>query len=347
MNTEDKRNYGISLLRIYAIFCMLILHCLGHGGILETAVLNSTQYKFSWLLEIIAYPAVDLFALISGYVYYKNEKVKNILTNVIKLWIGIVFYGLIITLLFDLFSKYQIGFNDYLINIFPITNNLYWYFTAYVGLAIIMPILVKGLETLDETTAKKIFWLIIIVFSVFDKIVNRFVLSNGYSFIWLVLLFVLGALIKKCNIGKNITNIKAFIVIVIMFAITYLYRIYGFEFQIFEIQINKEFFVNYTSITILISSILLLIIFSRFNFNDKASKIINGISASVFYVYVINENKFIRDKIIVGLFSKYANESVLKIYAYVLGFSIAFFILAVIVDKVRMLMFKKIDKVIS
>ena len=157
--TSDKanKNYGIYLLKIYAVFCVLILHCLGHGGILQNAVIDSSQYKFSWLIEIIAYPAVNIFALISGYIYYKNEKVKNILSNVFKLWIVIVFYGMLITVIFHLFTETNITYSDYLMNLFPIANNLYWYFTAYVGLAIIMPIIVKGLEQIDERTAKKYF----------------------------------------------------------------------------------------------------------------------------------------------------------------------------------------------
>lgn len=349
MNTEEKRNYGISLLKIYAFFGMLVLHCLGHGGILEHAVINSSQYKMSWLLEIITYPAVDIFALISGYIYYQNEKVKKVLSNVFKLWVTIVFYGLLITLLFDVFSKLPIEFNDYLINIFPITNNLYWYFTAYVGLAVLMPVLVKGLENIDDSKAKKLFWIIIIVYSVFDRLVNRFCLYRGYSVIWLILLFILGALIKKCNIGKNITNIKATILIIVLFIITYLYKIYGPEFMLFDIQINKDLFVDYTSITILFSAILLLIIFARFSFGDKMSKIINSVSLSAFYVYIINENKIIRDDFIVGLFSKIANDSFIKIFAYVIGFSIAFFILSIIIDKIRLFIFDKlgINKLIS
>ena len=65
---KAQRNYGIDLLRIISMFFVLILHCYGQGGIIYHATQGTIQYKFSWMIEIIAYCAVNIFALISGYV---------------------------------------------------------------------------------------------------------------------------------------------------------------------------------------------------------------------------------------------------------------------------------------
>ena len=87
------------------------------SAILQNSVINSNQFKFAWLMEIFAYPAVNIFALISGYIYYNNDKVKNILSKVFKLWITIVIYGLLITLIYNLFTNAEIGFKEYLIKL--------------------------------------------------------------------------------------------------------------------------------------------------------------------------------------------------------------------------------------
>ena len=92
---SDNRNYGIDILRIISMFYVVMLHCLGHGGIIYNATVNSIQYKTSWLMEIICYCAVDIFALISGYVAYSNSYKKTNYANYVILWLEIVFYGIL------------------------------------------------------------------------------------------------------------------------------------------------------------------------------------------------------------------------------------------------------------
>ena len=70
MQENDTRNYGIDLLRFVAMLGIVTLHILNHGGGLsaETDILRSSVI---WMIEIAAYPAVNCYALISGYTGYK------------------------------------------------------------------------------------------------------------------------------------------------------------------------------------------------------------------------------------------------------------------------------------
>ena len=71
---KQERNYGIELLRILAIVFVLMLHILGRGGVYPYTGSNiatserAANYAVAWTLETAAYGAVDLFALISGFV---------------------------------------------------------------------------------------------------------------------------------------------------------------------------------------------------------------------------------------------------------------------------------------
>ena len=67
MNAQ-QRNYGIELLRIIAMFMIVSLHTLGQGGILASVTPNSPQFHIAWILEIACFCAVNIYALISGYV---------------------------------------------------------------------------------------------------------------------------------------------------------------------------------------------------------------------------------------------------------------------------------------
>jgi len=152
----DKRNYGIDLLRIVAMFFIVILHSLGQGGLLSNLSLTSFQYKSVWLLEIIAFCAVDIFALISGYVSYKEEDTKVKYSSYFVLWFEVVFYGLLITGIFNIIDPKIVSISSYTKVIFPVYHGLYWYFTAYTGLYILMPLINKGIRNCSNETLKKL-----------------------------------------------------------------------------------------------------------------------------------------------------------------------------------------------
>ncbi len=343
-----ERNYGIDLLRIVSMFFVIILHSLGRGGLLGHTIINSSQYKTVWLLEIIAFCAVDIFALISGYVSY-NKKTK--LKNYFKLWFTVVYYCLLIVLIYQIINPDIIKVNDYVKAFFPVTNNSYWYFTAYTGLFILKPLIDKGINCLETKDLKKIFIAIIIVFSFFATITKRFSLGGGYSVIWLVLLYILGAIISKCEMGKKIKSYYFFMGIVFLVSITFLIKICCVEnseffINYFNITVNGGDFVNYTSPTILGIAILFVIGFSKIKFNSLLKKIIIFGAPSAFAVYLINTNYLVWNNYMLNLFIGISNSSVFTILYKVLGFSLLFVIFSILIDKIRIFIFNilNIDK---
>ena len=337
-----ERNYGIDLLRLLSMFFVVLLHSLGKGGIIYNTDINSIQYKVGWIMEIVAFCAVDIFALISGYVSYDKNKEKKInYANYGILWLEIVFYGILITFLFDILNITDVTLRDYTMALLPVSNNLYWYFTAYTGLFVIMPFINKAIVNTSEKDLKRLIMLLLLIFSFFESIVRVFNFNNGYSFIWLLILYIIGAIIKKCEIGKYLKTRKIIFGIVCLVIITYLYKIYGFELTIFEITINKDWFVSYTSPTVLVMAILYIILFSRINFKDKYIKIIKFLAPSAFAIYILNNHRFIWYYVMDNIFINIINDSVIKIILYPLIFSFSFSIIAIYIDKVRDFIFKK------
>ena len=342
---KSERNYGIDLLRLIAMLFVVLLHCMGKGGILDNAVVNSSQYKVAWFIEICAYSAVDMFALISGYVLYTKKEKPIRINRYIELWSQVVFYGLVVTLVYNILSPSIVNYRDYIISLFPVTNGLYWYFSAYTGLYILMPFLNKALHNCDAKMLKKMFILVIIFFSLFDVLTNRFI-GSGYSLIWIMLLYILGAIIRKCNIGNNVKTWKLLVVSFVLIIATFLYKIYGFEFTVLGLKINNDTFISYISPTILGVSIINIIVFSRVRFCNFFQKILKFAAPAAFAVYILNNQKFIWDNIMNNLFVNIANDSVIKIIFYPLVFSLLFLVISIIIDKVRLWFFKiiKIDK---
>ncbi|MBO5479057.1 MAG: acyltransferase family protein [Clostridia bacterium] len=339
---QRDRNYGIDLLRVVAMFYVVILHCLGHGGILNNVIPNSIQYNFSWLLEIFVYGAVNIFALISGYVLYTEENKKIKISNYINLWCQVVFYGILITAMFDIIMPNKVTIQDYLKNIFPVINNIWWYFTAYTGLFVFIPLINNAIRNYSKLATRKIFILLILIFSFYNLIPNIFGLSEGYSVIWIIILYILGAIIKKCNIGKQLKWYNAVIIIILMGLITYFYTMFGKEFKIFEIKVKRDLLISYTSPTILISAIMYLILFSKMKFNKTIEKIIKFAASSSFAIYIINDNPMIRNNWIINRFANLTMGSTKEIYLYVIAFSFLFVIISILIDKIRIFIFKLI-----
>ena len=77
---KKERCSGIDLLRIISMFFVVMLHVIGHGGILDNVAMFSVNYQLLWLLEILAYCSVNCYALISGYVgVFSKYKYSNII----------------------------------------------------------------------------------------------------------------------------------------------------------------------------------------------------------------------------------------------------------------------------
>lgn len=88
-----ERNYGIDSLRLVAMFMIIVLHIMKHGGILDMA--RGIDFAIVWLIEAICCVAVNCYALISGYNKYEISQKKSwailvLIINNLVLFLGIV-----------------------------------------------------------------------------------------------------------------------------------------------------------------------------------------------------------------------------------------------------------------
>lgn len=334
------RNYGIDLLRIIAMLYVVILHCIDRGGILNSLEKYSGKYNCILFIKIFTFCAVNIFALISGYVIYTDEERKIKISNYFKIWLQVVYYGILVTFIFHVFRVTQISVMDYIYVLFPVTNDIYWYFTAYSGMYLFIPFINKLVRNCNERQAKKLFVIIILIFSIYSMIFNGFFLNFGYSLLWIMLVYILGAIVKKCRIGEKLKTRKAIILIIAGCVITYLYCIYGFEADIMNIKITRNMFFSYTSPTILGISILYLIIFKKINFKSITKKIVKFAAPSSFAIYIINNHLLVWNHIMNDLFVKISNKDSIKIITTILIFSIVFVMVVLLIDQIRIFIFK-------
>jgi len=319
---------------------VVILHALGQGGFLGAAELGSSQYKAGWFLETWALSAVNIFALISGYVGYSEKEKPFNYSNYLVLWLQVVAYGAVVTVLCNLIAPALATKQDMLDMFFPLTNKLYWYFTAYSGLFFLIPLINAAVRNCSNGYLRKIFILVFLLFSLLDRAYDLFVIASGYSFVWIALLYLLGAIIKKCEIGKRLPIWAAFAGIVLSCVISYSWFISGAMFDFYNIKIDDRFFISYISPANLCTAILYIIAFSKLRFGPAWQKLISFAAPGAFAVYILNCQQFIWLYVMSGNFACLTDKPVYTIVLHILAFSFGFLLISVLVDWVRRKVFE-------
>ncbi len=338
---SNKRNYGIDALRILSMIMIVILHILGHGGVLKSLSPLSTGHCTAWILETAAYGAVNCYALISGYVGVAS---KFKYSGIINLIFNVVFYSLSITLIFFFVAPETVNSQIFLEAIFPFAFNTYWYFTAYFCMYFFIPFFNYLINSLNRIDAKKLILSLILILTVIPTLsqIDIAVTQKGYSTLWLSALYIFGAYIRKYNIGSNIKNLWLILIysgcviinLLSKFAIEYA------SINVFHEAKNSNFLINYCSPTVLLASVSLLMLFSKLKFGNKASKFIAFFANATFGVYLIHDFPLVRNYFISEKFVELTSFSPLIMILLVVFSAIAIWFICSITDKLRLELFK-------
>ena len=327
--SNKQRNYGIDFLRLISMFMVVVLHILGQGGILENVQFLSIKGEIFWLLEICCYCAVNVFAIISGVV---GLKAKHKFSNLIYLCIQLMFYAITITsieLIISISNGIEISTKNIILHLFPSLRSM-WYFSAYFCLFFFMPLLNTSRKILK---ASAIF--VLLVFCCFGQLSTKVAqLNNGYSVLWLAILYLFGAYMAKYEPFENISFAKGILGFLICVALTSLCRIIiG---QIYIPRINL--LVSYTSPTIVLCSIFLVCAFKTIEPKNKPKKVITCFSPMAFGVYLIHCHPIVFG-IMKNAFVWVANMPIYYSPFISLGIALAIFIACLFIDWLRILLF--------
>ncbi|HGO5824594.1 TPA: acyltransferase, partial [Mannheimia haemolytica] len=173
---------------------IIILHLLGHGGLLYALKSDANQiftshYSIVWFLEISCFCAVNCYALISGYVGWNS---KFSFAKLAIFWVQVLIYSL--GVIFFLSFFFEITEKIWQEAITPIFSSVYWYATAHFGVILLMPILNSFIQTVEKKngiilSVSLLFFLAIIPAYLRN---NPFHLNAGYSTLWLAIMYVIG-----------------------------------------------------------------------------------------------------------------------------------------------------------
>ena len=347
LDKNRVRNHGIDFIRIIAMYGIVVNHIM-YG---EKTLSKYNKFKQLKLLHILLFWHNNGFIFISGFVGYKAHKYSNLF----YLWISVFFYSVIIHLIY-LKYKPQIIINDkFYYNLFPIIFNRYWFFTAYFGMYLFLPIINKGIADLNKSELKICFISLLVIFVFWHDVMNLdndiFLINKGFSVLWLLIFYISGAYFGKYK--TKFFETKQFYYFLINFLIYVFtsilyYIIYNYETNSLNIDIKLRIIIilkhvlteNYDSNLKVIQSISVISFMSQINYNKYLGNIISSIGNLIFGVYLIHNNKCIKEDIINNLFNNEKNDiSVSSVYRLFMTKSLLILIICIIIDYLRNCLF--------
>lgn len=345
-----KREVGIDLLRLLSMFMVVLLHVLGHGGILSHAVTGTVNYNVAWLMEIAAYCAANVFAMITGYLMIQSKFKGERLFGV---WFQTFFYSFGISLVFFILDPLSIGKTGLLLSLFPIMTNTYWYVTSYVGLFFFIPILNTAIKILSKRQAITGLLLVIVLFTLVPMISGNdlFALGSGYSTLWLILMYAVGAVIQQWALFS--TQKKRFALALYGVSVAIVFT----KIMVIDVLIVKYLrtpswtftFLSYTSPFIFLSSVGLFLLVIKIKVkNTLAVKTLTFLSPLAFGVYLFSEHPLIWKTFLAEKFVNLVDYPVYIMVLLVLLSTLAVFVISLGVEFLRSTLFKiaKIDQAI-
>ena len=194
---ENNRNLGIDLLRALAMFFVVIWHFVGQGGLMEHTEPGSMKFWVLSAVQILTICCVNLYGLTTGYLMCDKP---FRLSRVVKLWATTAFWSVAVSCILFLVPPETRTFEEIVSMFLPILRGRYWFFTAYVVVMLLSPVLNLVIRSL---TKGQFHLLLAVLFLLFGVIpvgslgydVMR--ISTGHHFSWMIVLYIIGGYLRR------------------------------------------------------------------------------------------------------------------------------------------------------
>lgn len=314
---DDKRNYGIDLLKTISMIMIITMHILGYGG-----VESGMEREIFYFLMSLSYCGVNCYALISGYnSVYSAFKISRIL----NLWCETLFYSIGIAGIF-LLSGGILDTEDMLTCLFPMSCVHYWYFTEYFRLFIIIPLLNVFVNYTKKKTVRNWLIIMVIICMIFPNKIQL-----GYNVVWLAVLYMCGAYIKKY--GNDYGWKKMILVYLVCSVATWIGKLVWYNSARIPV-------LEYTSPSVFLAAVALLICFSNLKIPAAVQKFALWSGKRTFEVYLIHTHLVVWKVFLINRFTYIGNLSMVSSILCLFVTVIAVFLLCCVIDEMRRCIWK-------
>lgn len=336
-----KRNYGIDLLRIVSMVMIVTLHVIRQGGIFDAAQPGTPDYIAAWIIEALCIGAINLYAMISGFVGVNSKKAR--FYKLITMWLQVEFYCVISTIIVYCVSKEPFDFASLINRLSPVSTETYWYFTSYFIMFFFTPFYNKLLFVLSSRQLKYLGVIIFVFSSLWPTVwqTDLMRVNRGYSFLWLSLLYVLGGIARKLELHKKVNGsvMTAIFILLMLAGACFRFASESFGWSIAD----NNLLICYYSVNVVVGTFCLFLAAARMNIKRKtAKKVIKALSPLTFGVYIIHTSEYVWKYVLEGAFKSYANLDTFVMVLAVIGTALGIYLVCSAVDAARLALFKLI-----
>lgn len=328
LKKQIERSSNIELLRIISMFLVLIIHYVPHRENVtwENFCSFPLESSITLFLKSISFVCVNAFILISGYfsIKWKWKSFSNLIFQ-------IAFWTIFSSLFTHIFFNKDISLNECFFNIY---SN--WFIRAYLCLYMFAPVL----NAYIEKSSNKQLGIFLLIFYAVQTILGWMLQTapefhEGMSFVSLSGLYLIGAFIKRMK--SSYFTFNKYCDLAIYFGGGLILAIINVAALKYNITSSPY---GYLNPIVIVQTMYLFLFFTKIRIENN---IINWIASSSFAVYLFHYSYFTRD-----IFHHYC-EIIEKSYKislpYIICYLIVIFIISVLVDKIRIVIFKQLSRI--
>lgn len=334
------RDSNMELLRIVAMFCVMVLHAdfaaLGQPDA-DVCLAQPGVTLFRYICEALSIVSVNVFVLLSG-------------------WFGIrpswkSFFKFIFQVEFFSLGGWIIGCSmgwatwqaaDFL-KALLLTHPLYWFIPSYVGLFLLAPVLNAYIEKASSCQLG----LTILGFMLFQTVYGCLWSQDeggqfqfGYSLISFVGLYLLAQYVRRY--ASRLTAMPAAAHFGLYVGLSLLVCVLGWIGARYSVNGMQTRALAYSNPLVIAAALFLLLGFSRLSFQ---SRVINSIASTSFAVFLIHLNPWIYFEGFKAVVRRLAeNPSPMKATLAIVVFLFLVYLLAYLTDKIRQFVWRLISR---
>ena len=184
------RNSSIELLRILSMLLVLAHHFLVYNALDYTTLpFGGQRFLLQLFLESGGKIGVVIFFTISAWYLLECEQtLRGCLRRVWNLEKEVLFYSLVLAGLFFLFFRTHIGARYLLKSFMPLTQQVWWYSTAYAIFLLLLPFLMSGLRALGRRRHLALCLILVALYGVLTMVPGTQMVGQAWSFVYMFVL---------------------------------------------------------------------------------------------------------------------------------------------------------------
>lgn len=304
-NTNKKKNSSIELLRIVAMFFIVLGHYTTHGGF--SNVIDEMNFNSTYLSCIALFGGIScyIFSLITG--FYMVDNNSNFLMQYkrfFKLLSQLLFYSLCALLFLMLLKAFNFLQNDsnLALNSTSIVHCFFpiffgnWYFKTYLYFMLFIPFINKTINSIQRIEHMVLAYVAFITWCIIN---NLAIMDSLYGSLGMMFtMYLIGSYIKKYKNRFKINNTLylsiALFSSLLKIVIQILYHISSVNAFLVAMENVFGSFNVMDCIDSLLSCIIAIYLFLFFSNFDFQNKKIDAIASSTSGIYLLHDNDYFR-----------------------------------------------------